>query len=52
MLVASLTTNEDSNGVIGIHKLKKKDKTMAKREKTSNTTLHYSRLSQCLMKFC
>jgi hypothetical protein len=25
--------------------LKKKDKTMAKREKTSNTTLHYSRLS-------
>jgi hypothetical protein len=45
LTTASLTPNEDINGVIGIRKLKKKDKKMAKREKTNNTTLHYSRLS-------
>jgi hypothetical protein len=40
LTTASVTTNEDINGVIGIRKLKKLDKTMAKRERTSNTTIH------------
>ena len=41
MLVASLTTNEDINGVIGIRKLKKKDKKNGekRKDKQYNTTL-------------